>query len=259
MITVIHLSDLHMHESNNEPDNRNAKTIVQYLTERFKGAPKAKTYVVLTGDNVDDGSAKQYSHLKASVLQPLSKAFTLLVAPGNHDYASMGFLFNDKAPRRFRDCVRPYVNGVAYPCVRANKEEKVLFVGLDSGDPDDTQWIAEGIVEQKQREKLEKCLSDPQYQDYFKVLYLHHHPFLRDIGMALRRSEELLRVISGKVNLVLFGHKHHTEAFFTRYHIPVMLASGKVTEPKGTALAFRVVEIEPGKHFVVRTEEMQAA
>jgi len=259
MITVIHLSDLHIHKLNGRPDNCNAKVLVKYLCDRFEGAPKNKTYVILAGDNVDDGSSKQYSQLKANVLTPLSQRFTLLVAPGNHDYAYKGSFFIEKAPKRFRDCVRPYVNTVKYPAVRANDEEKVLFIGLDSGDPFDMRYFAEGVVLKGQRDALEKCLKDPQYKGYFKVVYLHHHPFLRDLGMALRESEELLRVISGKVDLVLFGHKHRSEAFFKQYRVPVMLASGKVTEPKGTALAFRVVQIEPGKHFLVHTEEIQAA
>jgi 3',5'-cyclic AMP phosphodiesterase CpdA len=260
MITVIHLSDLHIHESNAEPDNRNAKVTVKYLCDRFKDAPKDKTYVVLTGDNVDDGSSKQYLQLKANVLEPLSKTFTLLVAPGNHDYAYMGWHSDEKeTPERFRNCIRSYVNSVEYPSVVANHKEKALFVGLDSGDPLNMEFIAEGVVGDEQRKALAKCLGDPQYDGYFKAVYLHHHPFLRSIGMALHDSEELLRVISGSVNLVLFGHKHVTEAFFQRYRVPVMLASGKVTEPAGNALAFRVAQIEPGKHFLVHMEEIQAA
>ncbi len=258
MITVIHLSDLHIHKSNAKADNLNAKAIVKYLCERFKGAPKSKTYVVFTGDNVDDGSSRQYSRLRTTVLDPLSKVFTLLIAPGNHDYASAGFLFNDRAPKRFRDCIRPHVNSVKYPCARENKDEKVLFVGLDSGDPFDTQYIAEGVVSKTQREKLARHLNDPQYANHFKIIYLHHHLFLRKIGMALRQGEELLRLISGKVDLLLFGHKHDTEAFFTRYRIPLMLASGKVTEPKGNALSFRILQIDTGKHTVVHTEEIPA-
>jgi 3',5'-cyclic AMP phosphodiesterase CpdA len=259
MVTVIHLSDLHMHRSSTNPDNLNARVLVNYLCERFHDAPKSKTYVILTGDNVDDGTAAQYSRLRTNVLSPLSEQFTLLIAPGNHDYAFAGFLFDEKAPKRFRDCIRSFVASAKFPCVKANREEKVLFIGLDSADPSEQQFFAEGIVAKEQRERLARQLADPQCERYFKVVYLHHHPFLRSLGMALRESEELLRVLSGNVDLVLFGHKHHSEAFFGRYRIPLMLASGKVTEPNGNALTFRVVCIEPGRRPLVHTEEIPAA
>lgn len=259
MVTVIHLSDLHIHRSDAKADNLNAKALVRYLSQRFGGFPKSSTYVVLTGDSVDDGAAAQYSQLRTNVLSPLSEHFTLLIAPGNHEYAFAGFLFDDAAPKRFRDCVRPFVASARFPCVTANREEKVLFIGLDSADPSEQQFIAEGIVTKEQRGQLARRLADPQYEGYFKVAYLHHHPFLRSIGMALRESEKLLRVLSGNVDLVLFGHKHRSEAFFGRYRIPLMLASGKVTEPNGNALTFRVVCIEPGRHPIVHTEEIPAA
>ncbi len=259
MVTVIHLSDLHIHRSSTNPDNLNARVLVNCLCERFHGAAKSKTYIVLTGDNVDDGTTAQYSQLRANVLSPLSVHFTLLIAPGNHDYAFAGFLFDDAAPKRFLDCVRPFVAGAKFPCITANREEKVLFIGLDSADPFDQEFIAEGVVTKEQREQLARHLADQQYEKYFKVVYLHHHPFLRSIGMALRESGELLRVLSGNVDLVLFGHKHRSEAFFGRYRIPLMLASGKVTEPNGNALPFRLVQIDDGKHILVHTEEIQAA
>jgi 3',5'-cyclic AMP phosphodiesterase CpdA len=259
MVTVIHLSDLHIHRSDEKADNVNARVLVNYLCERFHDELKSKTYIVLTGDSVDDGAAAQYSQLRANVLSPLSEHFSLLMAPGNHDYAFGGFLFDDAAPKRFRDCVRPFVTSTKFPCITANREEKVLFIGLDSADPSEQQFIAEGIVTKEQRGQLARRLADQQYEGYFKVVYLHHHPFLRSIGMALRESEELLRVLSGNVDLVLFGHKHRSEAFFRRYRIPLMLASGKVTEPNGNALTFRVVCIEPGCETLVHTEEIPAA
>ena len=56
-------------------------------------------------------------------------------------------------------------------------------------------------------------------------------------------------LIEHQVDIVLFGHKHRSEAWFNYEGIKVMLASGKVTEPKGDALQFR--EIEIGKNGYV--------
>ena len=58
----------------------------------------------------------------------------------------------------------------------------------------------------------------------------------------------------GKADLMLFGHKHWSQAFFDHKGIPAMLASGKVTKPnRRNNLAFRVVEIDNGKIYRVYT------
>lgn len=259
MIRVIHLSDLHMHKSRHKLDNRNAATLVQHLLRRFKGAPKSKTYVVLTGDCVDDAVGRQYGQLGRNVLAPLAERFSVLAAPGNHDYAFVGNLFDKKAPERFRRYVGPYVSGVTYPCRTPNHAERVLFIGLDSADPGDQRWFAEGVIGKDQRDALRKILEDDKYDEYFKIAYLHHHPFFRDVGVALSDYEELLELVAERVDLVLFGHKHKGEAFFGRFRVPLMLASGKVTEAKGEALVFRVVEIDDGKLVGLHTEEIPSA
>lgn len=261
MVRVIHLSDLHLHKSNGESDNRSAKALTEYLRAKFKGSPKSKTYIVMTGDLVDDSTAKQYRRLETDVLAPLSERFTILAAPGNHDYAYAGNLFASAALKRFRERVGPYVKGTVYPCVTVNKKEGVVFIGLDSADRYDKKWFAEGVVGEKQRTALDAHLDDPVHKGYFKIVYLHHHPFLRSLFVALREADELLRVLSkrpNRVDLVLFGHKHHSEVFFDRFRVPLMLASGKVTERVGDALAFRVVEIESRRIVKIRTEEIRA-
>ena len=254
MIRVIHLSDLHIHKSGKKADNQNAKAIVDYLCGRFK-ANKSKTYVVLTGDSVDDAAGAQYRWLQANILAPLRKRFCVLAAPGNHDYAFAGNLFDKRAPQRFYD----YVSNKSFPCVTSNASEGVVFIGLDSGDVYNKRWFAEGVVGDKQRDKLRRHLKNGKFKDYFKIVYLHHHPFLREFGMALREHDELLRLLADQAGLVLFGHKHDSEAFFGRYHVPLMLASGKVTEPRGDALVFRVVEVEGGECVGIQTEEIEAA
>jgi hypothetical protein len=41
------------------------------------------------------------------------------------------------------------------------------------------------------------------------ILFFHHHPWLHtDPLMKLIDSEELMRIVRGKVDLILFGHKH---------------------------------------------------
>jgi 3',5'-cyclic AMP phosphodiesterase CpdA len=248
-----------MHKSKSKLDNRNAAALVERILGQFKAAPKTKTYVVLSGDCVDDSAANQYRQLAKTVLAPLSEKFTVLAAPGNHDYAYAGNFYTPAGRTRFLKYMWPYVRRLHYPCRTSNRAERVVLIGLDSADPGDERWFAEGVIGEKQLAKLHRILQDQRYAGYFKVLYLHHHPFFRDVGLALHDSQELLKVISEQVDLVLFGHKHKGEAYFGRFRVPLMLASGKVTEARGEALVYRVIQIDKGKLVDVWTEEIPSA
>ncbi len=266
MLAIIHLSDLHIHKDDRKSDNKNAKLLVKHLIERFAGYAKTKTCVVATGDLTDDATLVQYKKLQTHVLQPLAQQFTLLAVPGNHDYARWGTFFDRQAPARYERYVLPHLQinqGSAnrkYPCITARPGEAVVFFGLDSADPLDQVWFAEGCIREDQRQALDALLADPKYKDYFKVVYLHHHPFVRWVGMKLDGAEDLLKILSRRADLVLFGHKHKPEAFFRWYHVPLMLASGKVTEAVGgNTLAYRVLEVDQGQIVRVTTEEIASA
>jgi len=267
MVTVIHLSDLHIHRDNLKSDNRNARKLVKHLLDRFRGCAKTKTFIVLTGDLTDDGGLPQYRNLAQAVLRPLGIRFSLLAAPGNHDYAVKGNLFRKVAVGRYAEHVVGHLKighwagaDQKYPCVTVQRSEGVVFAGLDSADSSDQAWFAEGYVGQDQCKCLTDVLAEPTYKDYFKVVYLHHHPFDRRFTVKLQGANRLLRAISERVDLVLFGHKHKHEAFFRWRGVPLQLASGKVTEAAGgNGLAYRVLEIEGGRYGRVHTEEIEQA
>jgi len=264
MLTVIHLSDLHVHKRKGDPDNKNAAWLVKHLIDRFGGQAKADTYVVLSGDLVDDGDLRQYRHLEAEVLRPLARRFTLLPAPGNHDYAWLGNLLKPKSVGLFDQFVvqanqKPVGPG-RFPRVTEHARERALFVGLDSADPDGRVGCAEGIVDATQRKELAKVLRAPQYKTFYRVVYLHHHPFDRGLAVKLNEVDKLLEVLGRNAHLVLFGHKHQHGAFYGWHHVPLMLASGKVTEAaSGNALTYRVLEISKGERQRVYTEEVGRA
>ena len=246
MIRLIHLSDLHIRSRSTRMENENAKALVDDLIDRYGSGPKSKTVVVLTGDLVDDGKEKQYENLEEVVLTPLRRAFQVVAVPGNHDYALWGNVFDEDARARFDTHVRkippypmPWVDKIVAP-----RERKVLFIGVDSADPGDKEFLADGIVDAEQRAEIGNILDDTEYRDFFKVVYVHHHPFLRHWFVAFQEAEAFLRLIRGKVGLVLFGHKHVHESFWSRYGISTMVASGKVTAPVADALAYRVIELD---------------
>lgn len=215
----------------------------------------------MTGDLVDDGNERQYRQLRDKVLSPLLPRFYVLAAPGNHDYAWAGNKLIRGAIRRYRQYVSAtiYPGNVAakpYPRGAVDHQERVVFLGLDSADPQGVDWFAEGVVGKKQRKRLDVHLR--AFSGYFKIVFLHHHPFDRRLFVCLREADRLLRVMSKRADLVLFGHKHASEEFQDLHGIPLMLASGKVTEPVRRVLSFRVVEIDSGRVVGVHTEEIAA-
>lgn len=118
--------------------------------------------------------------------------------------------------------------------------------------------LGRGFVGEKQLGKLEELLT--QYRDYFRVVHFHHHPFIVRYSVAFLGRAPLLKMLAAhKTDLALFGHRHWSQAFFDHRGIPVMLASGKVTQPNArNNLAFRVVEIDGGKIYRVYEEEIRA-
>ena len=259
MIRIIHVSDIHMRSSKYRTENRNAKGLVKSIIDRFGSHDKKKSFIVMTGDLVDDGKSKQYKLLQNDVINPLEKNFNILAVAGNHDYASWGNIFKKKAVGRFDQYVRkipPFPEPFVDESIEAN-ERKILFIGVDSADPYDKVFFADGIVYEKQCDRVKAILNDKKYKDYFKVLYVHHHPFLRKWFVAFQHATEFLDVIKNRANLLLFGHKHEHESFFGRYGIHSMLASGKVTEPVGDGLSFRVIEIEKTGDPHISTIEVQ--
>lgn len=246
MLRIIHLSDLHIRSKKGREENTHAGALVSEIVSRYGSGPKTKTLVVITGDLVDDAKSVQYKQLRKIVLGPLEKKFRVLAVAGNHDLARHGNLFDKHAPARFRKFVR---NIAPFPkpqidTVEITGERSVLFVGVDSADEENKVFFADGIVSADQRRAMSEKLNDAKYEKFFKVVYVHHHPFLRQWFVSFKEADEFLRTIQKKVDLLLFGHKHVHEAFVGRYDVPRLLASGKVTARVADMLAFRVIELD---------------
>ncbi len=251
MIRIIHLSDLHIRGNMKEEENKNARLLREHLKSRYPKKSKGTNYVVITGDIVHDGNADQYRWLKRNFLSHLKPGFEVLCAPGNHDYATEGMFFHEQGRLNFLK----YVCGDAFPRLHKNGRESVVFIGLDSADPNNEKWLADGVVGQKQRDELEGWLN--HYHDHLRIVYLHHHPFYHFPGRILQDAEALLAVLEGRADLLLFGHKHRSEAYFDSHGVDRMLASGKVTEQVNHGLHYRVITIDNRKIVSVRTEEVR--
>jgi len=77
--TLIHLSDLHI--GNSEKEFNNTNRIIKKIGASYKGIP-----VIITGDLTHSATKGQFKKMR-DILRELAKTNPILTAPGNHDYA----------------------------------------------------------------------------------------------------------------------------------------------------------------------------
>ena len=220
MLTVLHLSDLHVQAYRNRRANLHLGRLVERLVDAH---PAPRPVVVITGDLVDDGRPAQYRKL-LRLLRPLRDAgFRLLAAPGNHDCGPMGNDYRASARVEFQRHVVADLMGIAaadtasdlmgelYPMV--HELGGVTFIGLDSvaGMLAEGMHFTRGAIGSAQLVKLRELLAAPCGRRPV-VVYLHHHPFDRHFTLALRDSAELMAVFTDRwpshENPPLYGVRH---------------------------------------------------
>ena len=231
MIQLLHLSDLHIHESHK--DNASLFKRLAFIRENY-----LQHHRVITGDETDDGSDKQYK-----IANRLLLSFVSYICPGNHDYGYAGNLFEKKRARRFDDYLlqtRPYSGRWSMPVMDTISTEAVL-IGLDSNLMTRRPWdFACGKIGLWQRYWLKRILR--WHANKVRIVYFHHHPFDRTPWMGMKDAKPLMKVLQGNCELVLFGHKHqpgmwvneHGVALNGEYHVgrglTCFIAAGKLDE-----------------------------
>jgi len=222
---IIHLSDLHFHRNNN--DNKKAIKTLKTVKTKYP-----EHYVVVTGDIVDDGHAKQYENAFKELKQFVGRIF---IAPGNHDFGAAGNFYSSEFGKRFDESLsiplgqggsflaenRPVVNVVT------DGNDRVMFIALDTNletvHPFD---FACGEVGDFQLNALELILTNTTLPGITKVLFFHHHPFMKnDPFMEMKDASKLARLVYGKVDVILFGHKHVMGKWENRWGVKYILAS----------------------------------
>ena len=246
---IIHISDLHIGRTDDE--EKNLGKIVKHIVNNNNKKKLKKTVVLVTGDIADDGKEEQFIKAR-EIFDPLFKnGFDVLTIPGNHDYGWNGIHADEKRFKYFKSSFWELEN-VTYPHVKQIGGH--CFIGLNSMKAESGFFdglLADGELGGKQINNtlgiLRKLDNRPPEQKV--ILHLHHHPFLypddntaKKIGDKaahwLKDGDDFMHKISGRVDMLLFGHEHrHLDFSHTgisnKYRIPIILSSGKSTKSNG--------------------------
>lgn len=251
----LHLSDLHFSWSRDK--NRPILDRLEFIQAAY---PKHK--IILTGDVVDDGIENQYAQALLA-LQPF--VGRIFACPGNHDFGLKGHVYIPSSAALFDEYInkglkqngnyaganRPVIN-----LISEEGEEPLMLLGLDTNletlHPFD---FACGEAGEGQLAGLESILNDPAGPRVKKILYFHHHPFMRnDPFMEMKDARQLMRIIYNRVHVVCFGHRHVSDKWENIGGIPYVLAADNLPgkdyareiSVEGGQIMVKDVPIRPG-------------
>jgi 3',5'-cyclic AMP phosphodiesterase CpdA len=213
---ILHLSDIHYGRSKKE--SKNLKKIVDKVVADPQN--DANLIILITGDLVHDGRKHQFKAVR-EILDPLFQKFTVWTIPGNHDYGWRGSFAKARKFKHFKHHFYG-IEQIHYP--HLTTYDGHLFIGLNSM-MDETDGLdgllADGELGSDQLDDLGGILDQTVFWPRTKkiILHLHHHPFIfpdetllsrpaENIVHRLKDGKRLMRLISGRVDVVLFGHDH---------------------------------------------------
>jgi 3',5'-cyclic AMP phosphodiesterase CpdA len=204
----IHISDLHYHQ--NPDDNSPTDALLGILGTDFPDH-----HLIVTGDITDDGHLLQYENA-LTALKPFIGRIS--IAPGNHDFGATGLFYSEERARRFDEMLSiPLQQGGTFSgdttpviTVVGAESNRVMLIALDTNleTPHPFDFSC-GEVGEGQLRYLSTVLSNPQNARMCKIVFFHHHPFIHnDPSLELKDGRTLMRMLYGRVDAILFGHKH---------------------------------------------------
>jgi calcineurin-like phosphoesterase family protein len=103
--------------------------------------------------------------------------------------------------------------------------------------------ISKGYISKKLANALKESLK--KYAGKTRIAFLHHHPFTEGFFTRLYGSERLMDALKDNCELVLFGHHHEYEMWWTEKGIPLTVSSHKSTDAiSGDCLMITIIDIE---------------
>lgn len=242
----IHLSDLHIHSSNND----NA-ALIESLDFIFGAYPQHG--LIITGDITDDGAPKQYQNAYELLKPFIGRIF---ICPGNHDFGAVGSLYSEERALRFDASLSIPLNqggtfkGDCTPVVNVIKDEKaeIMLIALDSNLETEIPFdFACGEIGNSQLRALDTILGTAS-PHAVKILFFHHHAFtVNDPFMELMDAKALAKVVYNRTDVVLFGHKHEMRQWENTWGAKYVLASDNSSDKdfaKEIAIAEGAISVE---------------
>ncbi len=251
MKKIIHLSDMHIGADNLSVE---VEDIVRTLGDPAVIDDPSDHVIVITGDTVERGDSDRFLQRAREALDDLRDAgFTVLIAPGNHDYGIYQFPFlglGEECRRRYNTHIHD-AEHVSYPT--KDVIDGIAFIGLDSsaGEMDSwlSRWWADGKLGDEQLQALERMLDQDDVKNAeYTVVYLHHHPWKRGwlwYFLALNDSRKLRDVLRGHdIAALLFGHRHNAFDDYPKLlPIPRIYDGGSSTGKGGKPSLYRVIDL----------------
>ena len=237
---IIHLSDLHIGKSDNIDK---CDRIADWILDNRE--THQSELVIISGDLVDDGQSWQFEQARGFIARLRENGFTVLVAPGNHDYGPGGYRESSTSQQDFCELI----SGVKeYPSVFMIEGQAIILLDSMAEEMQNIDiWSAQGFLGKAQLQKLDRILDElaenPEVENI--ILTMHHHPFDYLFYHGLRDDADLKGVIARRrdapprVNVLLFGHKHLEKRFNDHdddkeelFGIDMIYASGQTVERK---------------------------
>ena len=219
---IIQLSDLHFGEKANNVFKTNYELLKNVLLDVVNDYDQKQ--FIITGDiqnTPDDNIYQDYAKFEG-FLSDISMNDVLII-PGNHDARRRGLGLNriNRKGLKFDS---------DYPIIKANDEQKIIFILFDSNKSTLKHFIgANGHIGKEQMKsatiKLKEYKENDKYKDYRYIALLHHHVNTHkmegfkegfidkvmhsEFFLAMDDNEEFLKWM--KDNQVLYamhGHKH---------------------------------------------------
>lgn len=247
--SIIHLSDLHIGESQKE--SVHIEKIVQTIKNSFPGLP-----VLITGDITN--SAEEHEFIEAEYwMKMLAEKNPVLMVPGNHDYCWWGNFFQENAwglwlkhlgrPLNFENDSEAWLEKKSIPIgvdgLGVIKHNGLTLVGVDSGDRNNKVPCARGFISPEMAQGLIKTLLENEGST--RVVFLHHHPFSSGLFTELDGAELLIQSVQKNCELLLFGHEHYYGVWRNLNGIPLTVASHKTTSGVlGLCMAITLIDID---------------
>lgn len=220
----IHLSDLHIRAHDDE--NQDVISMLNFVSEKY---PDHR--LIVTGDIVDDGTDGQFRKAYA-LLQPFKGK--IFICPGNHDFGVKGNFYSHERALGFdRFLAEPLNQGGTFrykntPVVNVLRDGsiEIMLIALDSNLETENPFdFACGEIGEHQLNALNTILASTPSAGTVKILFLHHHPLMVNWAMRLKDAEAFERMIYGRIDILLFGHKHKMKQWDNRWGIKYILAS----------------------------------